>query len=121
MARLSRSAGTRIDPGPYRFLIGLGVHELTRLRAVIPNLKAYATLRVNDCKALAATRWNDKPRSGARADIDDCPQAWMRPVGPRVTPLKQILPVCRIGGALRLPSRLPIARVIAASWAMRIC
>ena len=54
--------GLASDPAAVPILIGLGVHELSMVPAVIPRLKALiATLNIDECKALASQALEREP------------------------------------------------------------
>ncbi|MFL6605172.1 MAG: phosphoenolpyruvate--protein phosphotransferase [Steroidobacteraceae bacterium] len=60
--------GLASDPVAVPVLIGLGVHELSTVTAVIPQLKALiATLGVDDCKALATQALERETAEAVRA------------------------------------------------------
>lgn len=60
--------GLASDPVAIPVLIGLGVHELSMVPAVIPQLKALiATLSLDDCKALAAHALERESAEAVRA------------------------------------------------------
>jgi len=79
--------GLASDPVAVPVLIGLGVHELSTVTAVIPQLKALiATLSVGDCTALARQALERETAEAVRALTLTTVSGLVDRSSPRVTP-----------------------------------